>query len=135
MTENRFRVLLWVYVALVLLSIVAGMFPSHSAALTAAVENESPEWLDQYMSVVLILCFLFLGAWTVSIGGLYRFKPWARSFSAWSTLVGFAVYPFLGPSLTSGIEGSLAQASSVLWGVLLCAAYFSPISTRFSTTR
>lgn len=132
MTESRFRALLWAYVALVILSIVAGFFPDYSDALAAAHENETPEWLDEHIGILLFLCLLVLGAWTASIGGLYRFRPWARSFSLWSTLALSAISPFLGPSLTTGFEGSLAHASSVLWGVLLCAAYFSPISTSFS---
>ena len=131
MTEARYRSLLWIYVALIVAAIASSIFPSYSIALAAAYDKEPDTWL---MSSLWIAGGLWGGlvlAWLVGLAGLFFFKGWARTLSLYSTLIGFAVYPFSGPQLYSALETSLYDASTTLWGAILALSYFSAVSDRF----
>ena len=65
------------------------------------------------------------------IGGLYRIRRWGRSLSL-ATTIGFSLLiPFAGPTLSSGLEDSLWELSSILWGAVLTLAYYSPVAAGF----
>lgn len=99
-------------------------------ALSQAYENvplpamaETPLWL--------VLLVPWLGVAMVSTVGLFFFKGWARLLSFLSTTFGFALYPLLGITLSSGWSSALSDASWVTWGAVLALAYYSPLSGRF----
>jgi hypothetical protein len=48
-------------------------------------------------------------------------------------VLGILLYPFLGPTLSSGLEAALHEAASTIWGATLALAYYSPFSEHFST--
>ena len=131
MTETRFVQILWIYVGLVLASIAAYFFSGFSAELAVAYENEPEPWLmrNVWIGAAVLLPMLF--AWIVGLVGLFFFKSWARALSLAITLLGLVLTVGLGPSLSSGLEASLLEASSILWGAILALAYFSPVSARF----
>jgi hypothetical protein len=131
MTEYRFLLVLWTYVAVTLASIVAGFFPTYSDALATAYAGEPEDWLSRNIWADVIVSTLLLCSWLVGLIGLFFFKRWARSLSLAQTFLGLVVLFFIGPNLLSSLESFLLETSILLWGVILTLAYFSPVSTRF----
>lgn len=134
MSPQRFRILLCTYLALVLTSAVVDFIPgvlplSLEDALTDLPTPSLLEipWLFMVVAIPSVLALL------VGLVGLFLFKPWGRFLSTISTVGGFLLLPFLGPTVSSGIGSTLYEASAVLWGVVLACAYFSPISALFSS--
>ena len=131
MTDTRYRMLLWLYVAATVASIAASAFPPHSEALEAALEAEPTTWLWRNTAVSIGLFAALAIAWVVGLIGLFRFKGWGRSVSLYSTLAALLAAPLAGSSLYWGLESGLYEASGMLWGAILALAYFSPVSARF----
>lgn len=131
MTDKRFIQILWLYVALTIAAIVAAFFPSYSAALASAYENEPEGWLGLWPS--FLLAMVLLVGFVTGLIGLFRLKPWGRTLSMYSTLLGLLLSLVSGPSLSAGIETALVEASTVLWGAILALAYYSPVSQRFTS--
>lgn len=88
------------------------------------------ETLVDHWWVALVLC-AFVAAVVVSTVGLLRLKPWARRAALVCTIAGFFVYPFLGSVVLSGPAASLSDAGCTLCGVVMGAAYWSPVARRF----
>ena len=131
MTETSFLKLLWIYVALMVSAIAASAFAPHSEALQAAVDRESNSWLWRHAWASIAVYAVLVAAWLVGLVGLFRFKVWGRSLSLYSTVASVLVYPLMGSSLSWGVESSLYESSTMLWGAILAIAYFSPVSARF----
>lgn len=131
MTESRFLLILWSYVAVTLASIVDGFFPTYSDALASAYAGEPEDWLSRNIWAEVIVFTLLLCSWLAGLIGLFFFKRWARSLSLAQTFLGLAISFFLGPTLFSSLHLSLLETSILLWGVILALAYFSPVSARF----
>lgn len=131
MTDNRFRTLLWIYITLIVATIAATALSPHSEALQAAVDRESNSWLWDHTSASITVYAALVVAWLVGLVGLFRFKSWGRSLSLYSTVAGLLAYPLMGSSLSWGVESSLYESSTLLWGAILALAYFSPVSARF----
>lgn len=131
MTDTRYRTFLWFYVALMAAAIVSVFFPTYSDALSITYDREPETWIMRNSWVAGSLLGALVVAWLVGLIGLFGFKTWARPLSLYSTLAGFLVYPFLGASLSSGIESALFEASATLWGAILALSYFSAVSDRF----
>lgn len=134
MTPMTFRSLV---ASSVLLMIAAGfvdwLFPSFvPQSLTLALEKESGlSLLEKYPFIALAIFLPWLIAVLASTIGLFFFKHWARAWALYSTLIGFALYPFLGPSVCSALASALTEASSLAWGAALAVAYYSPLCDRF----
>ena len=131
MTDARFRQLLWIYVAVMVASLIAMFFPDYSETLAAAYANEPYPWLMQQAWICWTVIGGFAAASLAGLVGLFYFKRWARSLSLYSTLAGYLFAPLIGSSLYSGLESALSDGSSVLWGAVLALSYFSPVSQRF----
>lgn len=131
MTDTRFRTLLCIYAALVAMSIACVFFPTHSESLAVALENEPQGWFMSHFWVAVGTLVALAIAWVAGCVGLFFFKAWARLLSLGATIAGVLVYPFTGATLTSGLEGALLEASSMVWGAILALSYFSSVSGRF----
>lgn len=115
-------------------SVIDWLFPSFiSQALADALHNEPPSEFIETRPFLALAVFL---PWTLaavaSTIGLLFFKRWARVVALYSTLIGFAFYPFFGATVSSALASALSEASFLLWGAVLALAYFSPISERFA---
>ena len=134
MTSAYFR-------ALILVSVVAGLAggfvdflcPSLvSAALSAAVESEPPPVLlveNPWVSLAILGPVFIAGV--VSTVGLLFLRRWARTLSLVVLGAGFAVTPFIGSTLSSGLSYALTEFAATTWGAVLAVAYFSSLSERF----
>ncbi|ATR79065.1 hypothetical protein [Moraxella osloensis] len=131
MTDARFRKLLWLYIAVMVASLIAMFFPGYSETLATAYANEPEPWLMQQAWIGWTVIGGFAAVALAGLIGLFYFKRWARSLSLYSTLAGYLFAPLIGSSLYSGLELALSDGSSVLWGAILALSYFSPVSQRF----
>lgn len=132
MNSTWFRLLVIVAIALPVAAALSDLvFPSLlSPGLAQAMEAEPrPKSLTAPASLV------FVSAWTVTclvgVVGLLFFRSWARSVTLWVTVIGFAIYPLLGSSVSSWLASALTEMGAIAWGAMLACAYTEPISSRF----
>lgn len=132
MSQKYFRALILLYVALVAASAVAALLPGgYSQELSDALDNEpAPPILENLWLMFCLVVPLALAAFA-GMYGLYMFKRWGRSLSLYSTLAGFVLFPFFGPSLYGAIESALAEAATLVWGAILALSYYSAVSGSF----
>ena len=132
MTVRRFRVFLTAYVLATLAAIAASFVPGgYSDELRTAYERE-PYWLEHApLMVVAPVALLLIGLIVAGVIGLYLMRRWGRTLSLATTAAFPLVVPFAGPTLSSGLEGSLWEMASVLWGAVLAMAYYSPVAAGF----
>jgi len=132
MTETRFRQILALYGVLLVAGIVASFVPGgYSQALADAYASEPEPKLSQNTWLLVGIVVPMLAAVLAGYIGMFFFKRWARSLSLLTTLAGIVLILFVGPTLSSAVEDTLFEASSLLWGGALALAYFSPVSVRF----
>ncbi len=133
MTPQLFR-------RLILLSVLV---PCLGVAVSMATEASLPPPLRDYlardaelaplMSEVVAGLVLFI-VWIVALVGLYRFRRYARPLFVASNLGGLAVVPWFGPYVDLGWGEAVYQLSFILNGIILAAAYWSPLAERFQAT-
>lgn len=136
MTDNKFRALTALHLALTFASIGAAFLPTtYSSALGEAYASEpAPVFLDNESLMIAMICVL-LAVWAASIIGLWVFKRWGRTLSLLSTIATLVITPFFGAALSTGIENALYEAAALCWGAILALAYYSPIRERFEVTK
>lgn len=138
MTRSRFRWMLAAYCLAFVAAAIATWFPQYSQALVDAYAAEPMPWsadsvaMGYALAVALpYLLIAALGVQVATIAGLCLFKRWARSLSLWLTVAGLLLVPFAGATVAWGLESALWEASTLLWGAILAAAYWSPVRTAF----
>ena len=137
MSSTFFRCLVLGSVFLAIASTVVDcIFPTLiSQTLSMAFENEPvPRFLEDHPFISLTILLPWLVAVLLSTIGLLFFKRWARAIALYSTVCGFALYPFFGPTLSSAWASMLNEVSFMLWGAALALSYYSPLNARFSET-
>ncbi len=135
MSQKYFRALILLYVAFIVAGTSAAFLPSgYSQELSDALDNEpAPPILDNLWLMVGLVVPFALAAFA-GMYALYMFKRWGRPLSLYSTLAGLILFAFFGPSVYSGIEGALFEASTLLWGAILALSYYSAVSESFSAS-
>jgi uncharacterized protein YqgC (DUF456 family) len=133
MTENKFRALIALHIALSLVGIVAAFLPNgYSTTLAEAYANEP---ISQFISndwFWLTFALILLAMWITGVVGMWSFKRWGRSLSLYSTIAALIAVPLFGPTLSSGLESALFEAATLCWGAVLALAYYSVVSARFN---
>jgi hypothetical protein len=100
--------------------------------ISAALEKTSTlGLLESHPFISLAVLLPWLVAAFAGVIGLFLFKRWGRALSLYSTALGFFLFPFFGPVVSSGVSYALDEAAITLWGAALAVAFFSPISERF----
>ena len=137
MTPATFRFLILLEVACLFATVLANALflgEAFSPRLQSAYDAEPttlaalpPGLLDS----VLIVLFFLAAAATI---GLWLFKRWARALNLWLTVLLLPLTILSGPTLASPWENLFGYLSAVLFGVVLAAAYFSPLSVRFDAS-
>ena len=64
--------------------------------------------------------------------GLYRFDAWSRDLLIICYILSYFLSPIYGTAVQSPISGVLGSLVTLLDGVVIGMAYFSPIASRFS---
>lgn len=89
--------------------------------LAAEVERE----VDLSEIVLLILAIpMLLGALIGSIGLLFL-KRWAAWLYLISLIIGFLIFPFMGPTVEHGMADVFLEVASVISGMIIALAFFS----------
>jgi hypothetical protein len=133
----RFRGLLFLYLALVIGTIVASF----------ALESYLPEELRLYeeaqanapptaaMLVVFLFALVALVLHVVGwLGMLFFWRPSRWIFLA-SEVLFFAVSTVFGASVYHGVTDAIDTASAMVAGAILAMAFFSPVRERFAARR
>ena len=137
MTAFRFRLLLSLYIVVSAAALVASVYSSDliSPAIQAAIDAEPVAWdvanLPLSMSIILPLA---IGS-VAGLIGMFMFKPWARTFSLVFTVAGLILLPFMGTVVLSQVDYVMSELAAMVWGAILALAYYSPVSSLFSTAR
>lgn len=137
MTAYRFRLLLCLHFILETALAVAARYSSNliSPQLQAALEAEPVHWSAGNLTLDLSIT-LFLGICSMAgLIGMFMFKSWGRTMSLATTVAFMTVLFVPGTAVLSWLDYVLAELLSMLWGAILALAYFSPVSSLFSSTR
>jgi hypothetical protein len=129
MSKTKFRLLLLLSVATTLAAIGAFFIPGgYSQELADAYANEPEPWLFRNMWLTLAVIIPLLAVGIASFIGLFFFKRWGRTASFYTTIIALGISLFCGPVLSSALESTLFEASTLSWGAILALAYFSPVA-------
>jgi len=93
------------------------------------MEHESDlVWTDfPIIALALLLLLLVIPGYV----GLYLWKNWGRTLFLISGILGYGLAPFMGPYIYSGPAYFFFDLSTVLFGLILGLAWFSPVAEKF----
>lgn len=130
MSKNHFRIII---VVSLLIAVVGGVYehiwpdPIADQVFDYIIELE-PELEGSSLIIVATLALIAGIMAVVSYVGLLLFKSWARHVYLAVFVVVFALYPFMGVTVYSGVGQIFYDLSMVLSGVVLALAYYSPVA-------
>ena len=76
--------------------------------------------------------YLWLAFWVVVTYGLYRFAKWSRDALIIGYIVGYFLAPIYGTDIQSPVSSVLGDLTTLLDGIIIGMAYFSPVAERFN---
>jgi hypothetical protein len=126
MSIKKFRLILALYLAFVVLAIVghvvgAPNLPPPLREFVAAADKTT--WMVSWLGVAYLMMA------SISCIGLFLFKNWARLLFVVATLVG--AMPWDGPTVYPAMKYLFINLEFVLAGVIIALSYFSPVRGRF----
>lgn len=129
------RRLLILYIATSLAAMTASIIVGISAADSATIfESPLNAWIDRHFWPAFAVMVAMIIGFIAGIVGMYRYKVWGRSLSAFIFLVGLG-FTFVEGIVETGPEAVLYTVSNILWGAVLASAYLSPDAARFTKAR
>jgi hypothetical protein len=132
MTTSKFRMLVWLHIALIFAGIGAAFVPnSISPELLAAYESEPLPWGTENEWLLFAFAVLLLVLWVAAFIGLLLLKRWGRTLALCATALTLIALPTFGPTLSTGLETALIEAAATCWGAVLALAYFSDVRVNF----
>jgi urea transporter len=136
-TPSLFRKLLLLSIILAAIGILLDIvFPNLMPKPLYQAQQEVDQSVSSNEFIILLLISIPLVIVnSISVVGLFCFRPWAPRIAIIATLLSFMIYPLLGYSLSSGWALALTDFSTLLWGVVLTLTYCSPIRKRFAYRR
>lgn len=81
--------------------------------------------------VIAIICLLLIPSIIIGYIGLYRWKSWARPLFLTLIAISYAITPFMGNHVYSGLTYAIYSLDALLCGFTLALAYFSPVAEKF----
>lgn len=137
MTAYRFRLLLCLHFILEIALFVASRYSSNiiSPAMQAALEAEPVHWSAGNLALTLSVSLSLFISSMAGLIGMLMFKSWGRTLSLVTTVAFMTVMFVPETAVMSWLDYVLTQLLSMLWGAILALAYFSPVSSQFSSTR
>jgi hypothetical protein len=126
MTPKKFRLIIALYLAIVVLAIVghvvgAPKMPSPLREYVAAADKTT--WMVGWLGITYLVIA------TISCIGLLLFKSRARMLFVVAMLIG--VMPWDGPTVYPAMEYLFINLEFVLAGVIIALSYWSPVRERF----
>jgi len=111
------------------LFIIAGII------LSTMLEKQLPVELRQWIemesefstndTVVLIGVLPILAASILGSIGLYRLRKWGASTYLMSMIIGYALYPFAGPTVEHAFACMVYEVSVIISGMIVAIAFFT----------
>ena len=83
-------------------------------------------------SIGAMVSFGAFVALCVGLAGLMAFQRWARWLTLVATIAVYLPMPLSGTLVLSGFAYTLDSVVAILWGVMLAAAYWSPVAVEFA---
>jgi len=76
----------------------------------------------------------FVGFVAICIGllGMLAFQRWARALTLWGTILIYLPMPLSGTTVLSGFAYTFDSVAALIWGSVLAAAYWAPVSAEFA---
>ena len=135
MNKRNFRIVLAASIVAGLCSafvddLIPDLLPS---AFKLAQEAAKPDFFNMSGIVGIAGSVVAFALLVCAYVGLFRFRSWAPRLAVISTAVSIACGVLIGASAQLGLATALNDISSLLLGVALALAYFSPIAARFSS--
>lgn len=132
-SKTQFRIALVVSYVLSLLSAALAIAAEFwmPAPLREYLENERNAEFSAGDGVLIAVLFPFLMITLVSFVAMLKFWRWSRELAVATSVLGFVLIPFLGPTVEPGISTALNYFSSMLYGGVIALAYFSPAAAWF----
>ena len=75
--------------------------------------------------------YLWLAFWAVVTYGLFNFAKWSRDVLIIGYIVAYFLAPIYGTTIQSPVSGILSDLTTLLDGIIIGMAYFSPVAGRF----
>jgi len=76
--------------------------------------------------------YLWLVYWPVVWYGLFNFYRWSRDALIIGYILSYFLAPIYGTSIQSPVSGVVGNLSTLLDGIIIGMAYFSPLADRFA---
>ena len=133
MSKTQFRMAFVLSYALSLLSAATALMAESwmPAPLQEYLERERNAEFSAGDGVLIAVLLPFLMITFVSFVAMLKFWRWSRELAVASSVLGFLLIPFLGPTVEPGISTALNYLSSMLYGAVIALAYFSPAAEWF----
>jgi len=133
-TETGFRVILASSVAAGIVGIIVSVLSE--ASLPFELQSYMSRQSDGPFSGQDMLGFvIWVPAMVISliaaIGMFFFWRP-ARVLALIGTLLALVALPFSEPFVATGLATLFNEGSSILWGMVLALAYWSPLAQRFA---
>lgn len=106
-----------------------GLFPGETQSILSYSSFDAWFEIPEWFSWGLFLTML------ISYAGMFLFVKMFRTIFLVLNVVVILSSPVYGVSILTGLEVILVDASTLLSGVILGIAYFSPVSERFESNR
>lgn len=132
-TETGFRVVLVSSVAAAVVGIIV-MVLSEATLPLELQRYLSRLYSEPFSGRAIIAAVIWVPGIVLSlIGAIGMFVFWrpGRILALIGTLLAVGALPFYEPIVTTGLATSFNEGSSILWGMVLALAYWSPLAQRF----
>ena len=133
-TETGFRVVLASSVAAGIAGIIVMMLSETSLPfdLQRYVSRQSEGLFSGQDLLALIIWIPAMVVSLIAAIGMFLFWRPARVLALIGTLLALAALPFSEPFVATGLATLFNEGSSILWGMVLALAYWSPLAQRFA---
>ena len=133
-TETGFRVVLGSSVAAGIVGIIVMLLSEASLPfeLQRYVSRQTSEPLSGGDLIAVVIWVPAMVITLIAAVGMFFFWRPARVLALIGTLLALAALPSSEPFVATGLATLFNEGSSILWGMVLAVAYWSPLAHRFA---
>ena len=128
-----FRAVLIAGLFFTVISVAAGLALIDTLPLILQNYLKEVEEGSSFMNSGLFFLFIMVGLMVliISIIGLWKFRPWARTLYVLIAVIYLPFQPFIGPVVMNGWESTFYDISLMLEGILFAMMFFGESSQKF----